>query len=120
MSDVFATNVVEGKDKRADVRIDKKSENFDRKFKYDETEIPFIKDKEITLTNAGLYTGAKLSTNLLDSIAKYAKISGLPLKTAVGLVAKETSLGNPTVDSSLKKLAGDDFAYQLAKALNGG
>ena len=120
MSDVFTTYVIKGKDKRADVRIDKKSENFDRKFKYDETEIPFIKDKEITLTNAGLYTGAKLSTNLLDSIAKYAKISGLPLKTAVGLVAKETSLGNPTVDSSLKKLAGDDFAYQLAKALNGG
>lgn len=120
MSDVFAAYVVKGKDKRADIRIDKKSKNFDRKFKYDETEIPFIKDKEITLTNAGLYTGAKLSTNLLDSIAKYAKISGLPLKTAVGLVAKETSLGNPTVDSSLKKLARDGFAYQLAKALNGG
>ena len=33
--------------------------------KYD---IPFIPEKEITLTNAGSMTGSKISTNLLDSI----------------------------------------------------
>ena len=60
--------------------------------------IPFIKDKAITLTNAGLATGAILSTNLLDSIAVNAERAGLPLKTAIGLATKESTLNNPTDD----------------------
>lgn len=60
--------------------------------------IPFIKDKAITLTNAGLATGAVLSTNLLDSIAVNAEKAGLPLKTAIGLATKESTLNNPTYD----------------------
>ena len=60
--------------------------------------IPFIKDKAITLTNAGLATGAVLSTNLLDSIAVNAERAGLPIKTAIGLATKESTLNNPTDD----------------------
>ena len=60
--------------------------------------IPFIPKKKITLTNAGLATGAVLSTNLLDSIAINAERAGLPIKTAIGLAAKESTLNNPTYD----------------------
>lgn len=56
--------------------------------------IPYIKEKEIKLTNAGKLTGAKLSTNQLDSIAKYASKAGLPIKTALGLVGQESAFGN--------------------------
>lgn len=66
-----------------------------------EYDIPYIKDKEITLTDAGLATGARLSTNLLDSIAKHAVRANLPIKTAIGLATKESTLGNPTDDSSV-------------------
>ena len=58
--------------------------------------IPFIPEKKITLTNAGLATGAVLSTNLLDSIAVNAERAGLPIKTAIGLATKESTLNNPT------------------------
>lgn len=60
--------------------------------------IPFIPEKKITLTNAGLATGAVLSTNLLDSIAVNAERAGLPIKTAIGLATKESTLNNPTYD----------------------
>ena len=56
-------------------------------------DIPKIKDKEITLSNAGSMTGAVLSTNLLDSIYKYANITDLPLTEAIGLPAQETAFG---------------------------
>lgn len=56
--------------------------------------IPYIKDKEIKLTNAGKLTGTILSTNQLDSIAKYASKVGLPIKTALGLVGQESAFGN--------------------------
>jgi len=58
--------------------------------------IPFIEDKAITLSNAGIATGAILSTNLLDSIAVNAERAGLPLKTAIGLATKESTLNNQT------------------------
>lgn len=58
--------------------------------------IPYIKEKEIKLTNAGKLTGIKLTTNQLDSIAKYANRTGLPIKTALGLVMKETTFNNLT------------------------
>lgn len=66
--------------------------------------IPFIKSKKRTLTNAGLATGAVISENMLDSIAKYAKASGLPIKTALGLAVKESTLGNWTDDKSFSTL----------------
>ena len=69
-----------------------------------ELSIPFIEGKRIKLSNAGLATGAILSTNMLDSIAKYADRVGLPLKTALGLAVKESTLGNPTDDTSVYKL----------------
>ena len=56
--------------------------------------IPYIKEKEIKLTNAGKLTGTRLTTNQLDSIAKYANRAGLPIKTALGLVGQESAFGN--------------------------
>lgn len=78
--------------------------------------IPFIPKKKITLTNAGLATGAVLSTNLLDSIAVNAERAGLPIKTAIGLAAKETTLNNSTYDiTSRAKLSKID-RHELNKA----
>lgn len=68
-------------------------------------DIPFIEDKAITLTNAGNATGARLSTNLLDSIADNAARAGIPLETALGIAVKETTLGNPTDDRSAWNLS---------------
>jgi hypothetical protein len=51
-----------------------------------------------------LATGAVLSTNLLDSIADNAIKADLPLKTALGLAVKESTLGNPTDDRSVYKI----------------
>lgn len=56
--------------------------------------IPYIKEKEIKLSKAGKLTGTKLTTNQLDSIAKYANKVGLPIKTALGLVGQESAFGN--------------------------
>lgn len=66
--------------------------------------IPFIKSKKRTLTNAGLATGAVISENMLDSIAYHAQKVGLPIKTAIGLATKETTLGNGTVDGTFHTL----------------
>jgi len=66
--------------------------------------IPFIETKRRTLTNAGLATGAIISENMLDTIAKYANAAGLPVKTAIGLAVKESTLGNPTDDTSVYSL----------------
>jgi hypothetical protein len=51
-----------------------------------------------------LATGAVLSENLLDSIADAAYRQGLPIRTAVGLATKESTLGNPTDDTSVYKI----------------
>ena len=67
--------------------------------------IPFIPEKQVKLTNAGLATGAVLSTNLLDSIADNAYAAGLPIETALGLAVKESTLGNPTDDRSAWNLS---------------
>lgn len=55
--------------------------------------IPYIQKKEIVLTHAGDLTGITLSTNLLDSIAKYAKIHNYPVMKAISIPATETGLG---------------------------
>lgn len=62
--------------------------------------VPFIPEKQVTLRNAGYATGATFSTNLLDSIAVNAKRAGLDLKTAIGLVTKESTLGNQTYNKA--------------------
>lgn len=58
--------------------------------------IPYIKSKAVTLNKAGKATGARVSTNQLDSIAKYANRAGLSIPTALGLVMKETTFNNLT------------------------
>lgn len=94
----------ESKTAESESYIDK----FDRKSqeqpRHAEVNIPFIEDKRVKLTDAGLATGAVLSTNLLDSIAKYAEIEGIPVKTAIGIATKESTLGNPTDDKTIYKL----------------
>ena len=67
--------------------------------------VPFIKDKAVTLTNAGRATGARLSTNLLDSLADNAMRAGVPVRTAIGLATKESTLGNPTDDRTAWNLS---------------
>lgn len=78
-----------------DYRYRKKSNNTRHPAVYP---IPFIESKKRVLSNAGLATGAVISENMLDSIAKYANAAGLPVKTALGLAVKESTLGNPTDD----------------------
>ena len=67
--------------------------------------VPFIKEKAIKLTNAGRATGAVLSTNLLDSLADNAMRAGVPVRTAIGISTKETTLGNPTDTKSAWNLS---------------
>jgi hypothetical protein len=67
--------------------------------------IPFIKEKTIKLTNAGKATGARLSTNLLDSIADNAYRAGLPVRKGLGIAFKESTFGNPTDDRSAWKMS---------------
>lgn len=55
--------------------------------------IPFIPEKEITLTRAGKLTGSTFSTNALDSLAKYGAMTGLPIQQALGLAAQESTFG---------------------------
>lgn len=79
--------------------------------------IPFIKDKQITLTNAGKLTGAKLSTNMLDSLAKYGAIVGLPVQSAIGLAGQESTFGTlrseiAPNDSNPRHLVNDHAYYE--------
>lgn len=71
---------------------------------YEDYGIPFVQSKRVKLSNAGLATGAVLSTNMLDSIADNAVRAGLPVNTAIGLSTKESTLGNPTDDRSARTL----------------
>lgn len=51
-------------------------------------DIPYIDSLEITIPGVG-----RVSTNALDSIAKYAYEARIPLSDAIGLAAQETALG---------------------------
>ena len=42
--------------------------------------------------------------NLNFKWGKYADLAGLPIKTALGLAVKESTLGNPTDDKSVYKI----------------
>lgn len=72
-----------------------------------EVPLPFIEKKQVKLSNAGRATGAVISTNQLDSIAKYARKANLDIPTAMGLAIKESTLGNPTDTRSFFKLRGE-------------
>ena len=50
--------------------------------------IPYIENKEIKVKGIG-----RVSTNALDSLAKYANITKVPLEEALGLSAQETNFG---------------------------
>lgn len=50
--------------------------------------IPYILEKEIKVPGAG-----RVSSNTLDSIAKYATKVGVPIDEAIGLAIEETNLG---------------------------
>jgi hypothetical protein len=61
--------------------------------------IPYIEDKTVELTHPDKNKkfkdrGAVFSTNMLDSIAKYAETANLPLQSALGLAAQESTFGN--------------------------
>lgn len=73
-----------------------KDEEFRRKrFDVDEKHlIPFIPSKSVVLTNAGkVASGAKISTNVLDSLARYGALAGVSPVDALGIPTRETSLG---------------------------
>lgn len=54
--------------------------------------IPYIPEKEITLTS-GRYNTGKISTNLLDSIYDAAKRTNTDIWTALAIAGRETGLG---------------------------
>lgn len=61
--------------------------------------IPFIKEKSITISGSNKGKGIKdkgvtISTNMLDSIAKYSRKAGISFRDGLGLVAQESTLGN--------------------------
>ena len=49
---------------------------------------PYIREKEIKIPSVG-----RASTNMLDSLAKYSAVVGLPISDAIGLAARETKFG---------------------------
>lgn len=53
-----------------------------------EYSIPYIEGKEIKVPKVG-----RVSTNALDSLAKYAYLAKVPLEEALGLSAQETAFG---------------------------
>lgn len=73
---------------------DKYSDFVSKRRDVDETNlIPYLDSKRIKLTNAGKSTGATLSTNLLDSLAKYGALTNTHPYDMVGLPARETEFG---------------------------
>lgn len=50
--------------------------------------IPYLEDKEIRVKGVG-----RVTTNALDSLAKYAALTDVPLEEALGLSAQETGFG---------------------------
>lgn len=78
-------------------RMTDKAAKYSRSLTKRDITIPYIKNKAVTLNKAGRATGARVSTNQLDSIAKYANRAGLSIPTAFGIVMKESTFNNPTV-----------------------
>lgn len=86
--------------------------------------VPYLKDKEITLSKAGSMTGTTLTTNLLDSIQKYADKVKLPIQEAIGLAAQESTLGQrvlPRIGGQKEYIPYDivsDWAYLGQNGIN--
>lgn len=73
--------------------------------------IPYLTEKEIKVPGVG-----RVSTNALDSLAKYAAITDTPLSDALGLAAQETAFGalplmNYTDDDSVDNRALGNSSY---------
>lgn len=73
--------------------------------------IPYLTEKEIKVPGVG-----RVSTNALDSLAKYAAITETPLSDALGLAAQETAFGalplmNYTDDDSVDNRALGNSSY---------
>lgn len=74
--------------------VRKDADDFETKQQIDEKySIPFIEDKKIKLTKAEPLTGTELSTNMLDSIYKYAVETNLPIEEGLGIAGSETAFG---------------------------
>lgn len=74
---------------RKDHQIVQQRKKLDRKYG-----VPYLPDKEVTISGNNLDRGATISTNMLDSIYKYSKQVNIPFYEALGLVAQESALGN--------------------------
>lgn len=83
-----------------------KGKQYHQKYGLRELNIPFQKENAITIRNGGRASGAVVSPNQLDSIAKYATRAGLSIPTALGLAIKESTLNNATDTKSAAKLRG--------------
>lgn len=87
-------------------RYQQKGKLYHQKYGLRELNIPFQKQNAITIRNGGRASGAVVSPNQLDSIAKYATRAGLSIPTALGLAIKESTLNNATDTKSAAKLKG--------------
>lgn len=87
-------------------RYQQKGKLYHLKYGLRELNIPFQKQNAITIRNGGRASGAVVSPNQLDSIAKYATRAGLSIPTALGLAIKESTLNNATDTKSAAKLRG--------------
>lgn len=83
-----------------------KGRQYHKKYGLRELNIPFQKENAITIRNGGRASGAVVSPNQLDTIAKYATRAGLSIPTALGLAIKESTLNNATDTKSAAKLKG--------------
>lgn len=83
-----------------------KGKQYHQKYGLRELDIPFQKENAITIRNGGRASGAVVSPNQLDTIAKYATRAGLSIPTALGLAIKESTLNNATDTKSAAKLRG--------------
>lgn len=83
-----------------------KGKQYHQKYGLRELNIPFQKENAITIRNGGRASGAVVSPNQLDTIAKYATRAGLSIPTALGLAIKESTLNNATDTKSAAKLRG--------------
>lgn len=74
----------------------------DQRFRRD-TDLP-IDGNITTVTNAGSITGALINPEWIKRIQYAAQQTGVPVYEALGLAAKETTLGNETDNQSIKRL----------------
>ena len=76
-------------------------------------DIPYIDSLEITIPGVG-----RVSTNALDSIAKYTYEAGIPLYEGLGLAAQETSFGATPAYNYIRVPKDDIKRANIIKAYN--